>query len=298
MKSPARKGVSSALLAAFLFGLSAPFAKLLLGATRPQLLAGLLYLGSGSGLLVLWLARRRGGARANALRRRDLPWLAGTILCGGTLAPLLLMFGLTRAPASAASLLLNLEGVFTALLAWMVFGERFDRRVALGMAAIVAGGAVLSWEGRLEWGGLAGPLAVTGAALAWATDNNLTQKISAGDPVQIATIKGLVAGATNLVIALLLGAMLPATASVGAAMLLGFACYGVSLTLFVLALRDLGAARTSALFSVAPFVGAVASLVVFRERPGMLLLAGGALMIAGTALLVTDRAGRTRGEPG
>ena len=289
MTTAARKGISSALLAALLFGLSAPFAKLLLGATRPQLLAGLLYLGSGTGLLVLWLLRRRGGARANALTRRDLPWLAGTVVCGGTLAPLLLMFGLTRTPASAASLLLNLEGVFTALLAGLVFGERFDGRVALGMATIVAGGAVLSWEGRLAGGGLVGPLAVAAAALAWATDNNLTQKISAGDPVQIATIKGLVAGSTNLAIALALGAAWPAPATIGAAMTLGFACYGVSLTLFVLALRDLGAARTSALFSVAPFVGAVASLIVFRERPGMLLVVGAALMAVGAALIVGDR---------
>jgi drug/metabolite transporter (DMT)-like permease len=135
--------VGLALLAAALFGLSAPLAKLLLGRTTPQLLAGLLYLGSGVGLFAVWLIRR-GGSREAPLTRRDAPWLAGAIAFGGVAGPLLLMIGLTRTPASAASLLLNLEGVFTALFAWFVFRENFDRRIALGMLAILVGGVVLS----------------------------------------------------------------------------------------------------------------------------------------------------------
>src|SRR5919199_5797369 len=198
------RGIGLALTAAVLFGISAPFAKLLLRGAAPQLLAGLLYLGSGVGLSLLWLGRGRAASQEAPLTRREAPWLAGAIAFGGVLGPLLLMAGLARTPASSASLLLNLEGVFTALLAWFVFRENFDRRIALGMAAIVAGGAALSWEGRVELGGLAGPLLVAAATLCWAVDNNLTQKVSAGDPVQIAMLKGLVAGSVNVTIAMTL----------------------------------------------------------------------------------------------
>ncbi len=278
-----------ALLAAALFGLSAPFAKLLLGQTKPQLLAGLLYLGSGVGLLAVWLWRRRVASREAPLGRPDAPWLAGAIAFGGVLGPLLLMIGLSRTAASGASLLLNLEGVFTALLAWFVFHENFDRRIALGMLAILAGGVVLSWQGRLAWGGLVGPLAIAGACLCWGIDNNLTQKVSGGDPVQVAMLKGVVAGTVNTAIALLLGATWPGPARLAAALALGFLGYGVSLTLFVLALRHLGTARTGAYFSVAPFVGAAASLVVFRERPSAYLLTAALLMGAGVWLHLTER---------
>ena len=281
------RGVLLALAAALLFGVSAPFAKLLLRDAAPQLLAGLLYLGSGAGLALVWLLRR--APREAPLTGRDAPWLAGAIVFGGVLGPLLLMAGLARTPASSASLLLNLEGVLTALLAWFVFRENFDRRIALGMIAIVAGGAVLSWEGRVELGGLVGPVLVAGATLCWAVDNNLTQKVSAGDPVQIAMVKGLVAGTVNTAIALALGASWPPVARLGGALVLGFLSYGVSLVLFVLALRRLGTARTGAYFSSAPFVGAAVSLVVFRERPGPGFVAAASLMAFGVWLHVTER---------
>lgn len=283
-------GVGLALLAAALFGVSAPFAKLLLRGATPQLLAGLLYLGSGVGLAVLWLWQRtRRTTREAPLTRRDLPWLAGAIAFGGGIGPVLLMAGLARTPASSASLLLNLEGVFTALLAWFVFHENFDRRIALGMVAIVLGGVALSWDGAVRWGGLAGPLAVAGACLCWAIDNNLTQKVSAGDPVQIAMLKGLTAGTVNVVIAVALGAAWPGASQVGPALLLGFLSYGVSLVLFVLALRHLGTARTGAYFSLAPFVGALVSLGMFRERPTAFLIVGAALMAVGAWLHLTER---------
>ena len=290
-KDHPRRGVGLALAAAVLFGASAPFAKLLLEGTSPQLLAGLLYLGSGAGLGAVWVRERRStkAARETALARRDVPWLVGAIGFGGVLGPLLLMIGLTRTPASGASLLLNLEGVFTALIAWFVFRENFDRRIALGMLAIVAGGIVLSWEGRLSWGGLAGPLAVSAACLCWAIDNNLTQKVSAGDPVQIAMLKGLAAGSVNTAIALLLGAQWPAGPNVVGALFLGFLSYGISLVFFVLALRHLGTARTGAYFSTAPFVGAVLSFAMFRERPTPLLLFAATLMAVGVWLHLTER---------
>jgi drug/metabolite transporter (DMT)-like permease len=274
-------------VAAVLFGLSAPITKLLLGRTTPLLLAGLLYLGAGLGLLAVWLVRRRGSHEV-PLTRHDAPWLAGAIAFGGVVGPLLLMIGLTRTPASAASLLLNFEGVFTALLAWFVFRENFDWRVALGILAILAGGVVLSWGGELSVG-LLGPLAIAGACLAWAVDSNLTQKVSGGDPVQVAMLKGLVAGIVNTSIAIALGATWPSGGTVSAAMVLGFLSYGASLTLFVLALRHLGTARTGAYFSIAPFVGAAGSLVIFRERPTALFLTGAALMALGVWFLLTER---------
>lgn len=285
------RGVWQALAAAVLFGASAPLAKLLLLNGAPQLLAGLLYLGSGIGLAVLWLRRRRcaAAARETPLTGRDFPWLFGAIAFGGVFGPVLLMIGLTRTPASAASLLLNLEGVLTALLAWFVFHENFDRRIALGMLAIVAGGVALSWEGRASWGGIGGPLAVAGACLCWAVDNNLTQKVSASDPVQITMIKGLVAGGVNTALAVLLGASLPPLAQVAAALVVGFLSYGVSLVFFVLALRSLGTARTGAYFSTAPFVGALLSLVIFRERPSTLLVAAASLMALGVWLHLSER---------
>lgn len=284
-----RSAIIRAFGAAVLFGASAPFAKLLLGDTSPQLLAGLLYLGSGIGLGMVWLRQRATGrATERLLTRAELPWLAGAILFGGVLGPLMLMFGLSLAPASVGSLLLNLEGVFTALLAWFVFRENFDRRIAFGMLAVVLGATVLSWQGRLEWGGLIGPLAIASACLCWAIDNNLTQKISGGDPVQITMIKGLAAGGVNTAIALAAGATV-STRSIMPALVLGFLSYGLSLVLFVMALRGLGTARTSAYFSTAPFVGAALSLLIFRESPSLLFLAAVLLMAVGVWLHVTER---------
>jgi drug/metabolite transporter (DMT)-like permease len=277
--------------AALLFGVSTPFAKSLVGTIRPQLLAGLLYLGSGAGLGLFWLMRRRSGAAPPdaPLTRRDLPWLAGAVLSGGVAAPLLLLAGLTRTPASGASLLLNLESVFTALLAWFVFRENFDRRIAVGMLAIVAGGALLSWEGEARLASATGPLLIASACLAWGIDNNLTQKVSASDPVAITGIKGLVAGSVNMALALVLGATLPDPPHLAAALALGLASYGISLVLYVRALRELGTARTGAYFALAPFAGAALSLILWREPITLPFVAAAALMAVGVWLHVTER---------
>jgi len=282
------RGLWLALLAAALFGASTPLAKGLLNVTSPQLLAGLLYLGSGLGLFLVWLARRRVRNEAR-LSSRDLPWLSGAIAAGGVLGPLLLMYGLVRTPASSASLLLNLEGVFTSLLAWLVFREHVPSRIMIGMLAIVAGGALLSWEGHLARGGMGGALAIAGACLCWAIDNNLTQKVSAADPVQIAQLKGLTAGAVNTGLAFAVGAPLLRPDTLVAALLVGFLGYGISLVCFVLALRALGTARTGAYFSLAPFIGAVLGLLLYREPPSSLFLASAALMALGLWLHLSER---------
>lgn len=285
-------GILSALGAATLFGASTPLAKLLVGTVPPILLAGLLYLGSGVGLLAWFLLRRlQTGRRAReaALTRCDVPWLGGAILSGGVIGPLLLMLGLVHAPAANASLLLNLESVFTALLAWFVFRENFDRRIALGMAAIVAGGVLLSWPEHAGENTSLWTLAVIGACLAWAIDNNLTRRIAASDAVQIAGLKGLVAGLINTAIAFTLGYSLPDAVTVAAAGIVGVLGYGVSLALFVVALRHLGSARTGAYFAIAPFIGAALSLVLLRETPGMLFWGAAGLMAAGVWLHLTER---------
>src|SRR5512140_1357399 len=176
MKIPLPRGVAAALGSALLFGVSTPLAKVLLASTPPVLLASLLYLGSGSGLLLVSLVRRGTGRGSAPLRRPDVPWLAGAVLSGGVLAPVLLMLGLRLTPASTAALLLNLESLLTALLAWFVFHENFDRRIAAGMVLIVAGGVLLSGHGRAE-GSPVGALLVAAACLCWAVDNNLSQKV-------------------------------------------------------------------------------------------------------------------------
>lgn len=281
-----RPGVLLAIASAALFGASTPFAKLLLGGgVSPWLLAGLLYLGSGLGLTLVHLARGALGVPAAEapLRRADLPWLGLVVLTGGIIGPLLLMVGLTTTAASTSALLLNLEGLATMAIAWMVFRENVDRRLLLGAAAILAGAVVLSWQGGPTGLGL-GALAIAGACLAWGIDNNLTRKLSAADPVQIALIKGLVAGAVNLALALALGAHMPPLTATLAAGLVGLLGYGVSLVMFVLALRHLGAARTGAYFSTAPFIGAGLAIAMFGEPITMQLLAASALMIVGVAL--------------
>lgn len=282
-------GIGAALLAALLFGVSTPLAKLLLGQLPPLLLAGLLYLGSGLGLSLFYLLRRGQAAQEAPLGRAELPWLAGAVCFGGILGPVLLMLGLRLTSAASASLLLNLEGVFTALLAWFVFRENFDRRIALGMLLIVAGGALLSWQGSRSADLRLGSLAVAGACLCWAMDNNLTQKLSAGDPVQVAAIKGAVAGTVNLAVALSMAARLPAAPVVLGALVVGFLGYGLSLVLFVLALRQIGTARTGAYFSLAPFVGASVSLLLIREPVGLPFFAAAGLMGVGVWLHLTER---------
>jgi drug/metabolite transporter (DMT)-like permease len=286
------KGVGFALLAAVLFGLSTPLAKSVSPRVEPVLLAGLLYLGSGIGLgaySLLRLARRQSASREAALKRADVPWLTGAILTGGVVGPLLLMWGLAQTPASSASLLLNLEGVFTALLAWFVFRENFDARIAWGMALIATGGVCLSWMGRPSTGVPWGALAIAGACFAWAVDNNLTRKVSAGDPVQIALLKGLVAGSVNTVLGLELGAKLPGAAVLLAVGAIGFFGYGLSLTLFVLALRHIGTARTSAYFSTAPFVGAVVAVAFLGDSLSVGFCFAAFLMAAGVWLHLTER---------
>jgi len=279
-------GIAAALGAAVLFGTSAPFAKLLVVRVDPWMLAALLYLGSGLGL---WLTRRLRRAPPVTLPRDELAWFAGAILMGGVVAPVLMMLGLARMPASTASLLLNAEGVLTALIAWFVFRENVDRRIAAGMLAIVLGAVVLAWPNDVQWSGGIGSLMILGACLAWAIDNNLTRRVSLSDAAYIAMSKGLVAGGTNLALAFAVDAAWPGWQPAAMAAVLGFASYGVSLVLFVVALRHLGTARTGAYFSAAPFVGAFLAIPLLGEALTLQLASGATLMLLGLMLHLTER---------
>jgi drug/metabolite transporter (DMT)-like permease len=282
-----------ALAAALLFGASTPLAKLLTdyGLPRsPFMLAGLLYLGSGLGLTLMRLLRDRGW-QPSGVQRHEWPWLLGAIGCGGIVGPVLLMLGLAHSTAASASLLLNLESVLTALLAWLVFREATDRRIVLGMGLIVAGSAVLVWPQETvtvtDW---VGPAALAGACLAWAIDNNLTRQLAGGDALFIALSKGLLAGGINCALGWVLGASLPAgLLPLGAILLVGFLGYGLSLVLFVLALRGLGTARTGAYFSIAPFIGAAIAMLWLGEPASTGFWLAAVLMAAGVALHLSER---------
>lgn len=280
-----------ALAAALLFGASTPLAKVLVGDMPPLLLAGLLYLGSGVGLAVLLLVRRARDATVGQqmhIPRAEAPWLLGAILFGGVLGPALLMWGLTQTDGATASLLLNVEGVLTAVIAWAVFKENADRQVVLGMGAIVAGGVLLSWEP----GGATlstGALLIVAACLCWALDNNLTRKVSTNDAMLVACLKGLLAGACNTALAFGTSAVLPPAGPVAASLVVGLIGYGLSLTLFVVGLRTLGTARTGAYFSVAPLFGVAISLALWPQPPSLLFWVAAGLMGVGVWLHVRER---------
>jgi drug/metabolite transporter (DMT)-like permease len=284
-------GVLSAISAGVLFGASTPLAKRLVYGVDPWMLAGLLYLGSGIGLgsyktLRYFLRPRRAD---DVFLGADRWWLAAAITAGGIIAPVLMMYGLSTTAASSASLLLNLEGVFSILIAWFVFRENFDRRVALGVLAITAGALLLTVNGRLVWGNAVGPAAIAAAWLAWALDNNFTRKVALNDVTQIAMLKGLVAGSVNVAIAAALGRAAPGVAAILGAGAVGLGGYGLSLVLFVIALRYLGTARTGAYFSIAPFVGALIAVVFFSEPVTIQLVCAGVLMMVGLWLHLTER---------
>lgn len=280
------RGIPAALAAAVLFGASAPAAKLLLGPVSPWLLAGLFYFGSGLGLALYRIVK---GTRSARLTKIEILWLTAAVITGGMIAPVLLMWGLSRMPASGASLLLNTEGVLTALLAWFAFRENFDWRIALGMALIALGAMLLSWPEDAHFGSMLPSLAIVGACFFWAMDNNLTRNVSLTDATFIAMVKGLVAGSANIMIALLLGISLPPFHLLAIAGIVGFFSYGISLVLFVIALRQLGAARTAAYFSIAPFIGALLAIHLFREPITVNFLVAGLLMAAGVWLHLVER---------
>lgn len=281
-----------ALAAAAIFGVSTPLAKLLLGEVSPVMLAGLLYLGSGLGLALARIARPANRRLQEApLAGRDWIWLFAAVVFGGIVAPVLLLWGLSGSGAAGTSLLLSFEGVITALVAAVLFREAVGARLWTAALVMLAGGVTLAYDPGSPLALSLPSLAVVGACFCWALDNNLTRKIAGADPVAAAMIKGLAAGAFNFGLGLALGEKLPPPGTTAAAAGLGFAAYGVSLVLFIYALRHLGAARTAAHFGTAPFIGAAVAVPLLGEplTPG--LIAATLLMALATWLVLTESHG-------
>ncbi|WP_139904954.1 DMT family transporter [Clostridium thermarum] len=280
-----------ALLSALLFGASAPLAKMLLGHIEPVSLASFLYLGSGTGLLLYQMITNLIGKKGHAeapLLKKDFPWLLGAVLFGGIIAPIILMSSLKITPASTAALLLNFEGVSTTLIALFFFKESVGKRVWIAVSCITIASILLSWDFNNQWGFSLGALGVVGACVCWGIDNNFTRNISAKNPFSIAIFKGFVAGSFSLFLALLLKQHIPDFKVVLLAMILGFFSYGLSIVLFVLAMRELGSARTSAFFATSPFIGAILAFLLNNDVPSFMFVIALPVMILGTFFLLKE----------
>ena len=283
--------IASAILAAALYALNAPVSKLLLQGIQPSMMAALLYLGAGLGMLAMGLVRRAAGkpSAEQHLTRKDLPYTLGMILLD-ILAPILLMIGITRTTAANASLLNNFEIVATSLIALLIFKEKISRRLWVAIGLIVLSSALLTAEDASSLNFSMGSVFVLLASCCWGLENNCTRMLSQSDPQEIVIVKGLGSGLGALIVALLSGEALPALRYVPAALLLGFVAYGLSIYFYVYAQRHLGAAKTSAYYAIAPFIGVLLSLVIFRDWPGWMFFVALAVMIAATVLVTKDQA--------
>lgn len=290
MKSSNLPFIFQALLAAIFFGASAPIAKLLLGDTAPVFLAAFLYIGSGTGTALVKLTQRMRSKEVEAgIKRADIPWLAGAIISGGILAPIVLMVSLQNTPASTASLLLNFEGVGTTLIALLFFKEAIGRRAWTAIIVITLASIFLSTDFQSGFGLSLGALGIILACVLWGADNNFTRNISGKDPLAIVAWKGLVAGTFSFFLAWSLGNPFPAVKTILGTLVLGFVSYGLSTMLFIRSMRGLGAARTSALYGTAPLAGVLLSILIFGEFPSFLFAIAAILMIGGALLLINEQ---------
>ncbi len=289
MKSSNLPFILQALLAAIFFGASAPIAKLLLGDIAPIFLAAFLYLGSGTGIALVKLTQHVRAKDVEAgIKRADLPWLAGAIISGGIIAPIVLMVSLQNTPASTASLLLNFEGVATTVIAMLAFKEAIGRRAWTAIITVTVASILLSTNFGSSWGMTVGAFGVVLACTLWGVDNNFTRNISGKDPLAIVAWKGLVAGTFSFFLAWFLGNPFPSLTNILGTLILGFVSYGLSTMLFIRAMRGLGAARTSALYGTAPLAGVVLSIIIFGEFPSFLFIIAAILMIGGALLLINE----------
>ncbi len=275
-----------AILAAALYAINIPFSKLLLTRVQPTMMASLLYLGAGLGLFVYGLISRE-KKQGEPLSRAELPYTVGMVVLD-IMAPILLMLGLERTNSANASLLNNFEIVATSLIALLIFKEVLSRRLAVAIGLVTLASVILGFEGAGSFRFNTGSLFVLGAACCWGLENNCTRMLSSKSSVQITTIKGIFSGLGSLIVALVLGEKLPGPLWIGAVLLLGFVAYGLSINFYIKAQKDLGAAKTSAYYSIAPFLGVTFGMLILGERPAVQFYIGLAVMVLATVLMIRD----------
>lgn len=273
-----------AVLAAALYAINIPLSKVLLNHVQPTMMAAFLYLGAGIGLFLYGKVTKEQGEK---LTVTELPYTIGMIVLD-IAAPILLMLGLEKTNSANASLLNNFEIVATSLIAFLVFREKLSKRLTIAITLVTAASIALSFEGEGSFQFNSGSLLVLGAACCWGLENNCTRMLSNKSSVQITTIKGIFSGLGSLIVALVVGENIPGLVWIAAVLLLGFVAYGLSINFYIKAQKDLGAAKTSAYYSIAPFLGVIFGVLLLREQPGVQFYVGLAIMIAATVLMVKD----------
>ena len=280
------KATFLAILAAALYAVNIPFSKLLLTRVQPTMMAAFLYLGAGLGLFLYGLLRKE-AQQGEPLTRAELPYTVCMIVLD-IAAPILLMLGLERTNSTNASLLNNFEIVATSMIALLVFREVLSRRLTIAIALVTLASVILGFEGAGSFQFNTGSLFVLGAACCWGLENNCTRMLSSKSSVQITTIKGTFSGLGSLIVAFTVGEKLPAIPCIGAVLLLGFVAYGLSINFYIKAQKDLGAAKTSAYYSIAPFLGVAFGILILGERPAVQFYIGLAVMLIATVLMIKD----------
>ena len=275
-----------AILAAALYAINIPLSKLLLTKVQPTMMAALLYLGAGLGLF-LWGLLRKEHEQGEPLTKAELPYTIGMIVLD-VAAPILLMLGLERTNSANASLLNNFEIVATSMIALLVFKEELSGRLTAAIALVTLASMILGFEGRGSFRFNTGSLFVLGAACCWGLENNCTRMLSSRSSVQITTIKGIFSGFGSLIVAFSVGERLPGSLWIGAVLVLGFVSYGLSINFYIKAQKELGAAKTSAYYSIAPFLGVAFGMLMLGERPAVQFYIGLAVMVAAAVLMMKD----------
>jgi len=272
-----------AILAAALYAINIPLSKLLLHQVSPTMMAAFLYLGAGLGLFIYHcLAGKE--EKNEPLTKENLPYTIGMIVLD-IAAPIFLMLGLQQTNSANASLLNNFEIVATSLIAFFIFKEAISKKLAFAIVLVTIASIALSFEGTGSFDFNIGSLFVLGAASCWGLENNCTRMLSSKSSVQITTIKGIFSGLGSLIVALIIGEQLPSLVFMFTVLILGFISYGLSINFYIKAQKDLGAAKTSAYYAIAPFLGVAFSMLLLQERPGLQFYVGLSIMIAATILL-------------
>lgn len=275
-----------AILAAALYAINIPLSKLLLNQVSPTMMAAFLYIGAGLGLFIYHCFTSK-KEKNEPLTKEDLPYTIGMIVLD-IAAPILLMLGLQQTNSANASLLNNFEIVATSLIAFFIFKEAISKKLGFAIILVTIASIALSFEGQGSFDFNTGSLFVLAAASCWGLENNCTRMLSSKSSVQITTIKGIFSGLGSLIVALIIGEHFPTLAYMLAVLVLGFVSYGLSINFYIKAQKDLGAAKTSAYYAIAPFLGVAFGMLLLHERPGIQFYVGLVIMIIATVLMIKD----------